>query len=113
MFPEKGNTLHFAGAQSALARKLAEALHFELGPTHQAAKTVMRWTGASDRTAKHWLAATHVPSGAHLVSLARHSDQVLRVFLVEAARREILETFELGAVRAKLQEAIRLLDSLH
>lgn len=112
MFPETGSKLHFAAAQSEFARKLAEALHFELGPTHQAAKTVMRWTGASERTAKHWLAATHVPCGVHLVALARHSDQVLRVFLVEAARRDILETLELGAVRAKLQEAIKVLDEL-
>ena len=112
MFPKKGNKLHFVDADSELARKLAEALHFELGSTHQAVKTLMRGTGASERTVKHWLAATHVPSAMHLVALARHSDQVLRVFLVAAGRREALETMELGVVRARLREALDLLETL-
>ena len=112
MFPKEGNKLHFVEAESEIARKLAEALHFELGSTHQAVKTLMRWTNASERSVKHWLAATHVPSVVHLIGLARHSDQVLRVFLVAAGRREVLETLELGAVRAKLQDALKLLDSI-
>ena len=48
---------------------IAGALENELGDTHRAIKTAMRWTGASERTIKNWYAGTHGPSGEHLVSL--------------------------------------------
>ena len=50
MFPKKGNKLH--GQRQATESGLqfncaiADALRRELGPTHQAAKTIMRWTNA-------------------------------------------------------------------
>src|SRR3546814_2028914 len=47
----------------------SEALVGHLGQTHQAVKIVMRWTGASERSVKHWLAGVHAPRGMHLLGL--------------------------------------------
>jgi len=63
------------------AAVISAALRKELGNTHCAAKTVMQWTGASERTVKYWFAGTKGPSGEHLVMLAHHSDTVLTEFL--------------------------------
>ena len=37
---------------------VAQALQHQLGGTHQAVKTVMRWTGAGERTVKNWFAGS-------------------------------------------------------
>ena len=47
-----GTTVPSAADQARYRQAIADALRRELGPTHQAIKTVMRWTGASERTAK-------------------------------------------------------------
>jgi len=109
MFPKTGNKLHSATGGLDFAQVMAEALNAELGSTHRAVKTAMQWTGASERTVKHWLAATHAPHGVHLVRLARHSERVLAAFLIAANRSDLLVTMELLAVRAKLLEVIDLL----
>src|SRR5258708_22849114 len=67
---------------------VAHALQRQLGGTHQAVKTVMRWTGASERTVKNWFAGSSGPSGYHLLALARHSDEVLAMFLALAGRQQ-------------------------
>ena len=65
MFPKKGN--HFpnctAGRKNKIgyAEVVAAALRAELGDSHQAIKTVMRWTGANERTVKNWFAAGSGP----------------------------------------------------
>jgi hypothetical protein len=41
----------------------------------------MRWTGASERAVKFWLARRAGPNGQHLVDLARYSDRVFEAFL--------------------------------
>jgi transcriptional regulator with XRE-family HTH domain len=48
-------------------------------------KQVATWTGASEKTVKNWFAGRYGPNGAHLVELARHSDDVLGVFLALAS----------------------------
>ena len=53
MFPKAGKKLpHRARSGDAYADAIAEALRTELGATHRATKTLMRWTGASERTAE-------------------------------------------------------------
>lgn len=84
--PKMGTTVHLDADQTAYRRAIAEALRRELGLTHQAIKTMMRWTGASERTAKYWLSGERGPSGEHLIRLAQHSDAVLVVILKMAAR---------------------------
>ena len=84
--PKMGTTVHLAADQEAYRKAIADALRRELGPTHQAIKTVMRWTGASERTAKYWLSGERGPSGEHLIRLAQHSDAVLITILTMAER---------------------------
>ncbi len=115
MFPKTGKKLH-RGRQSACAAReyadaMAAALKGELGSTHQAVKTVMSWTGASERTVKHWLAGTHFPNGQHLIALARHSDGVTMLFLEAADRRSLLDGARLLEVRSKLSDAIAVIDA--
>ena len=84
--PKMGTTVHSDADQVAYRKAIADALRRELGATHQAIKTVMRWTGASERTAKYWLSGERGPSGEHLIRLAQHSDAVLITILTMAER---------------------------
>lgn len=87
MGTKKGRTLHSKGRklpfngedmgpQEGYAAELAAALRREMQRQRVAAKIVMHWTGASERTVKAWLAGISVPGGEHLVALMRHSDEV-------------------------------------
>lgn len=84
--PKMGTDVHLDADQAAYRRAIADVLRRELGPTHQAIKTLMRWTGASERTAKYWLSGERGPSGEHLIQLAMHSDAVLMMILTMADR---------------------------
>lgn len=115
MFPEKGRKLH-EGARNdktdiKFSHSIATTLKEELGATHQAVKTVMRWSGAGERTVKHWLAGTHGPSGKHLVALMRHSDAVLTAVLRMADREPAVVGMKILAVRDKLLELVDLIDA--
>ena len=70
----------------------------------------MRWSGASERSVKHWMAGTHAPSGAHLVALLRHSDQVLRRVLIAAGRQDMLLALEVAGLRTKLVDVLTAID---
>lgn len=59
MLPKKGKKLHLDEEDMAFAMMIAEALDTDLGRTHQGVKTAMRWTGASERSVKHWFAGSH------------------------------------------------------
>lgn len=48
----------------------------------------MRWTGASERTVKYWIAGERGPSGEHLIALARNSDIVFHMVLLLADRHD-------------------------
>lgn len=108
--PKKGNILHrrrrVDARRAAYAGAIAGALRQDLGATHQAVKTVMRWTGASERTVKYWFAEAGGPSGQHLIALARHSDAVLRVFLQLAGREQYECGLRLVQARDKLAEIL-------
>jgi len=84
--PKKGTTVHLEADQAAYRKAISGALRTELGQTHQAVKTAMRWTGASERTVKYWLSGERGPSGEHLIVLAQHSDTVLLTILGMAER---------------------------
>jgi hypothetical protein len=91
---------------------IAYALKLQLGQTHQAVKTVMRWTGAGERTVKNWFAGTSGPSGTHLVRLIQNSDEILAIFLVLSGRRELLAASRIVDIRNKLAEAVEEVDQL-
>jgi hypothetical protein len=109
MFPKKGKG--FPGTLD-YAASIATALRGELGDSHQAIKTVMRWTGATDRTAKNWVTGIRGPTGEHLISLARHSDAVFEVIIRAAGRESLLIALQLIDAREKLAAALEILDQL-
>ncbi|HEY7230327.1 MAG TPA: hypothetical protein VH558_08160 [Pseudolabrys sp.] len=114
MLPKKGRKLHRGGSDgtdgSGFEQSIAAALRAELDSNHQTIKTVMRWTGASERTVKNWLAGSHGPSGEHLVGLTRYSDEVFRAFLAMAGRGSIVLTADLAALRLKLLDVVNHID---
>lgn len=114
MLPKKGKNLHrgTSGNESGVdfTTLVARALRDELGSSHQAVKTAMRWTGASERTVKYWFAGMNGPSGEHLVALARNSDEILRVFLTAAGRGPSIITVRLDQLRTALQQTIDAID---
>ena len=118
MFPKKGKGFQGKGGslrgreQLGYAASIAAALRDELGDTHQAIKTLVRWTGATDRTVKNWLAGTRGPTGEHLISLIRHSDTVFTVLVHAANRETLLVTAELADTRRKLVGVLQTIDEL-
>lgn len=114
MLPKKGNKLHRQGNDNETGvdfnLKIAEALRTELGSTHRSVKTVMHWTGASERAVKNWFAGSHGPSGGHLVALVHNSDTVLKAFLLMAGRNRQILSFRLADLRRCLIESIECID---
>lgn len=108
MFTKTGNS--FLTPEHYAAR-IGTALRNELGSTHQATKTLMRWTNANERTVKNWLAGTCGPRGEHLVALVRHSDAALAAFLLMADRKHVVTTIELPILRQRLQSALEGIDA--
>jgi hypothetical protein len=94
------------------APAIAQALRRQLGETHQAVKTVMRWTGASERTAKNWFSGRTGPSGQHLLGLMRHSDDVLVTLLLLSGRRQMAAAKKIIEMRNALAETVELIDQL-
>lgn len=115
MLPKKGEKLHREGSGNGngleFGPSIAKALRAELGSNHQTVKTVMRWTGASERTAKHWFAGTHGPRGEHLVALSRHSNEVFRAFLLMAGCGPIVIGATLAELRSKLVALVDHIDA--
>lgn len=114
MFPKKGKVFLGVCAKErsdvTYASAMAAALRSELGDTHQAIKTLMKWTRANERTVKNWIAGTNGPSGEHLLALVRHSDSALETFLNLAGRERVLTADKLGETRARLFDLLALLD---
>ena len=94
MFPKTGNYFPNGGgsgrASVSYPVAIAAALKSELGNSHRAVKTVMRWTGANERTVKNWFAGKRGPRGEHLIGLIRHSNGVLESVLRLAGREQIV-----------------------
>jgi hypothetical protein len=114
MFRKKGKKFPDSAASQGLgyASSIADALRTELGRSHRATKTLMRWTGASDRTAKNWLSGCCGPSGRHLICLARESDVVLATLLGLAGRNRHMVGADLLQIRSALLSATDLIDDL-
>ena len=110
MLPKTGKELHRSIDDLEFAGIISDALASELGKTHQAIKTVMRWTGASERSVKHWFAGTHAPSGPHLLSLMQHSDTALACILQAAGRSDLEIGLGVVALRLKLRELLSIID---
>jgi hypothetical protein len=91
---------------------VAHALQRQLGGTHQAVKTVMRWTGAGERTVKNWFAGSSGPSGQHLAALVRHSDEVFAAFLALGGRQQVAVAIKLVDVRNRVATVLEEIELL-
>ena len=91
---------------------IAAALKRELGGSHRAIKTVMKWTGVSERTSKNWIAGSHGPAGEHLIELLRNSDEVVATVLSLSARTELQIAAGLQEARETLLQALGTVDAL-
>ncbi|KQM38812.1 homeobox domain-containing protein [Sphingomonas sp. Leaf10] len=94
------------------AREIAAALAAEFGDRPHKVKEVARITGCSERTVKNWFQARNGPSGECLITLMRHSDQVLRLVLRHADRDDLLRVIDVSEAKARLAEAVTTLDGL-
>ena len=97
------NSAHIL-SDSEFAMHIGLALLSELGATRRATKTVMRWTGVSDRTAHKWLHGRSSPSGMHLMALAAESPSVMRVVLRLTGNADL----ELGVQLAEIEAGLEL-----
>lgn len=70
---------------------IASALRAELGDTHRAVKTVMKWTGASERAVKNWLSGESGPHGRYLIAILRYSDGAMQTILAASRRLDLLD----------------------
>lgn len=109
-FPGNGTGSNGYSCGSTVAEAIAGALHRELGQSHMAVKTVVRWTDASERAAKNWLAGRFAPSSEHLVALVRYSDEVLFAVLLLAGREDVAAASVVPGIRDRLRWIIETLD---
>lgn len=110
MLPKTGRLLPEGGGPPGrrYAVAITAALTAELGDTHRAVKTVMRWTGASERTVKNWFAGTAGPNGDHLLEVIRHSDAAFDTVMVLAGRREVVAARKIAEARETLVAMLEL-----
>jgi len=69
----------------------------------------MGWTGAGERTVKHWLAGLHGPTGDHLLVLMRESDAVFEAVVTAINRRDAAIAARMLAAQRSLQEVASLM----
>jgi hypothetical protein len=116
MLPKKGKVLPNRDGRTYseidYATAIAAALREDLGGTHQATKTVMRWTGACERSAKNWLAAKTGPSGEHLLALMRHSDAVFEALMRLTSKDRAVAAQKLIDARDALVKMLELIVDL-
>lgn len=108
MLPKKGRMLHpwngLAKSAKDYAELIADALRREHDETHRTVKTIMRWTGASERSVKNWVSGVSGPSGYFLMRLCIKSPAVrelVRQFLADMdSSTTLAEALETGSTAA-------------
>lgn len=114
-FPKKGkffpNENGYGGVglhapDNWFADEVASALKRSFEGNRAGAKVVASWTGANEKTVKNWFAGRYGPSGENLVALARHSDEVLGMFLAVAGREELMVGVKLAAAERAIEELL-------
>lgn len=113
---EKGNMLPFSVdapcVQAMYAAALAAVLRDEVSGPGISAKTIMRWTGASERAVKGWLRGERGPSGEHLIGLIANSDAVAAAVFRLARREMPVHAQMVARAREHLRAAIVALGSI-
>lgn len=115
MLPKSGRKLpnvRAAPSEPDYIERISNALRQELGGTGAAVKTVMRWTGASDRSARTWINGSGSPSGYHLIRLARECDAVFDVMLDLTDHPEARLGVDLHAAEVAIARAMGAFETL-
>ena len=108
-FPtEDGRTMDRLEYRAAISA----ALNHELGGSHRAIKTIMKWAGVSERTAKNCLLGTLGPAGLHLIELLRHSEDVLSAVFILSGHAELRINSNLHETRTRLMQALSDVDDI-
>lgn len=106
---DKGNKFPLdpsADTDAAFATIIADALRRDFGSTPAHIKHIARLTGANVRTVGNWLSARNGPSGASLVVLMRHSDEVTIAVLKLSARFSLWRAMSETNSRKELYRAV-------
>jgi hypothetical protein len=101
-----------APSEADYIEQISGALRLELGGTAAAVKTIMRWTGASGRSARTWLSGSGSPSGYHLLRLARECDALFEVMLDLTGHQEARLGVDLHAVEVAIARAMGAFETL-
>ena len=94
------------------AQQIASALETGFAGDPARIKRLARLTGSNERTVKNWFLALNGPNGESLVTLMRHSPDVLQVVLRLAGQEELLLAARVTAARTQLRQALSTLDEL-
>lgn len=100
-----------ADVDATFAMVVADALRRDFGNSPAHAKHIARLTGTNLRTVQNWLQAKNGPSGAGLVILMRHSDEVMDAVLDlanrDALRRASAAGHSLKTLRLAIEAVLR------
>lgn len=109
MLPKKGRMLHpwngLARSAKDYAELIADALRQEHGNTHRTVKTIMHWTGASERSVKNWLSGEFGPSGYFLMRLCVKSPAVRELVMELLAECDASRALQAGTASESLPGA--------
>lgn len=115
-FPKKGKSFPSALGRDGVsiddltfAMVISLALRRAVDDTHLNIKTVVKWTGANDRTVKNWFSGRYGPSGDHLMVLANHCDEVMEAIIRMTGRKSLLVAVRLDDVERRLSAALALI----
>jgi hypothetical protein len=115
MLPKTGRKLpkmRQAPSEADCIEQISSALRRELGGTAAAVKTIMRWTGASDRSARNWMNGSSSPSGYHLLRLARECDAVFEAMIDLSGHQEARLGVDLHAAEVAIARAMGVFETL-
>jgi len=107
-FPKENGYIEEIGNRTngCFVEEIASALKRSLGDSRAGVKMVAAWTGANEKTVKNWFSGVYGPRGAHLIALARHSDEVLATFLAMAGRENLMVAIKLAAAEEAIAELL-------
>jgi len=109
MVPNSGSRLpktQILLSDAQLAELIGTALRDELGGSRRAAKTIIAWTGVSDRTARAWLNGRTSPSSLHLLAMAAHCQPVMATVLRLTGHEHVAIGINLQAVETGLEQTL-------
>lgn len=115
MFPKTGKDFPFLTdriSESEFSTAIAVALQAEFGMSRHAEKTIAKWTGANNRSARNWMAGINGPTGAHLMALARQSDLVFKAIVLMSGRPASTLNVNLQALHDILSDTIDVVNSI-